>query len=59
MQMESWSSSLALVEKVYGTSLSATLKLSAQANLTHHLNKLLREGKVRTRWPDLWKIHNG
>eukprot|EP01036_Dinobryon_divergens_P032007 gene32007-41509_t len=52
-----WSSSLALVEKVYGPSLSATLKLSAQANLTHHLNKLLREGKVRTCWPDLWKIH--
>jgi len=51
---EKWWTSLELVDQVYGSQLSIILKLSAQANLSHHLKKLQKESKVKEKWPDLW-----
>jgi len=50
-----WISSWALVPKVYGP-LPAGVWLSAQSNLRHHLEKLRREKRVQSTWPDLWTV---
>jgi len=48
-----WISSWELVPIVYGD-LNLILRVSAQRSLTHHLKKLLQEGKVQNRFPDQW-----
>lgn len=50
-------SSWEIMLKVYG-SLPIFVKISAQWNCLHHLNKLLKENKVCYRWPDLWKVND-
>ena len=36
--------------------LSWVLKISAMHNVAHHLQKLEKEGRVESKWPDLWRI---
>lgn len=48
-----WLSTWELVRVVYGP-LPLLVRASAQHNLTHHLHKLQREGKVVTQWPEMW-----
>ena len=48
-------SSWEITSKVYGR-LNFFVKISAQWNVLHHLNKLEKEKKVDRCWPDLWKI---
>jgi ribonuclease/clavin/mitogillin len=50
-----WISSLSMVQLVYGKLPSGVI-YSAQSNLLHHLTKLQKEGKVITKFPDLWKL---
>jgi len=56
LRADAWLSSCELVCKVYGSQLSFIIKISALLNLTHHLHKLQREGKVEAAYPALWKI---
>ena len=44
-----------IMSKVYGN-LPVFVKISAQWNVSHHLEKLKKDGKVEYYWPDLWKI---
>jgi hypothetical protein len=46
-----------LMERVYGK-LALFVKVSAQWNVQHHLNKLLKEGKVTKMWPDCWQLND-
>lgn len=48
-------SSWEITSKVYGP-ISFLVKISAQWNVLHHLNKLEQDKKVDRCWPDLWKI---
>lgn len=50
-----WISSWSLVPIVYGK-LPSGVYLSAQSNLVHHLEKLRKDEKVESAWPDLWKL---
>ena len=48
-------SSWEITSKVYGP-INFLVKISAQWNVLHHLNKLEQDKKVDRCWPDLWKI---
>jgi glyoxylase-like metal-dependent hydrolase (beta-lactamase superfamily II) len=50
-----WISTWELMNKVY-PSLAAYVKVSAQWNVLHHLDKLNGEGIVETKFPDLWRL---
>jgi hypothetical protein len=49
--MTSWE----MVSAVYGP-LPAMVRVSAQANVLHHLDKMEREGRITRRFPDLWAL---
>lgn len=49
-----WHASWDITGKMYGE-LPFIVKLSAMHNVSHHLEKLQREGRVEARWPDLWR----
>jgi len=36
--------------------LPAMVRVSAQANVLHHLDKMEREGRITRRFPDLWAL---
>ena len=50
-------SSFEIVGSVY-PKLPMFVFVSAQYNVSHHLHKLLYEGKVERAWPDQWRIRN-
>lgn len=52
-----WLSSWELVDTVYGT-LPLFVRVSAQWNVLHHLDKLEKEKRVVQQWPDLWQINS-
>lgn len=47
-----------LVDKIYTTPklTSFFVRVSAQFNIHHHLEKLLAENKVSKVWPDSWRL---
>lgn len=52
-----WISTWELVDDVYDE-LALFVKISAHWNLTHHLNKLLKEDLIEYSYPDLWRVKN-
>lgn len=50
-----WISTWELVPEVYGC-LPFLVKVSAQFNLSHHLDKLNKEGRVEKSFPDMWRM---
>ena len=57
VESDAWTSTWELVSLVYPP-LVWFVKISAQWNIQHHLDKLLQEGKVSKKFPDLWKANN-
>jgi hypothetical protein len=49
-------SSWEIMTTVYGP-LPFIIRISAQLNVSHHLNKLKKEGKIEFCYPDLWRIN--
>eukprot|EP00602_Paraphysomonas_sp_CaronLab_P002236 CAMPEP_0185030450 /NCGR_PEP_ID=MMETSP1103-20130426/17432_1 /TAXON_ID=36769 /ORGANISM="Paraphysomonas bandaiensis, Strain Caron Lab Isolate" /LENGTH=202 /DNA_ID=CAMNT_0027565595 /DNA_START=453 /DNA_END=1061 /DNA_ORIENTATION=- len=50
-----WNSSWEVMTAVY-PNLPVHVKVSAQWNTLHHLEKLCKDGMVETMWPDLWRV---
>jgi hypothetical protein len=49
-------SSWEIMTVVYGP-LPFIVRISAQMNVSHHLSKLKKEGKIEFCYPDLWRIN--
>jgi glyoxylase-like metal-dependent hydrolase (beta-lactamase superfamily II) len=49
-----WHASWDIMCQMYGH-LPFIIQVSAMHNVSHHLEKLQQEGRVETRWPDLWR----
>lgn len=54
---QTYLSSWEIMLKVYG-SIPFFVKISAQWNVLHHLDKLKKEKKIDFCWPDLWRIRS-
>jgi glyoxylase-like metal-dependent hydrolase (beta-lactamase superfamily II) len=53
--MTSWN----IMTAVYGTQISFFVQISAQWNVSHHLQKMAKEGRIRNTWPDQWSVAVG
>lgn len=48
-----------IMRTVYGTKIPLFVQISAQWNVSHHLQKMAKEGRIRCTWPDQWSIIMG
>ena len=51
-----WHASWDIMCTMYGPLPSFMIQLSAMHNVSHHLEKLQQEGRIESRWPDLWRL---